>query len=65
MLTNLPKIINLYVHFLKASLISIEQLSKFFGQILGTFPKILGIFWVILEPTENHKRQPQQPENWI
>ncbi len=38
---------------------------KFFGQILGTFSKILGTFWVIFEPTENHKRQPYQPENWI
>lgn len=34
-----------------------KKTHQIFGQILGTFSKILGIFWVIFEPTGNHKRQ--------
>lgn len=65
MLTNLSSLINLYVHFLKDPFNFDRTALYIFGQILGTFSKILGIFWVIFEPTENHKRQPHQPEKWI
>ncbi|RYX03439.1 hypothetical protein D7226_01020 [Legionella pneumophila] len=41
--------------------LGIEYLARkaplIFGQILGTFFRILGIFWVIFEPTGGHKRQ--------
>jgi hypothetical protein len=36
---------------------AVSNFGTIFGQILGTFPKILDIFLVIVKPILDHKRQ--------
>jgi uncharacterized protein YqgC (DUF456 family) len=36
---------------------AVSNFGTIFGQILGTFPKSLGIFGVIIKPIVDHKRQ--------